>query len=240
MMDAVLLKFLLAHFATDFLLQPGSWVVEKEARGIRSGKLYLHVLVYGALNLLLIWDKNWFAATGLLTLSHLVIDAAKLTWQKPHTKRAWFFADQAMHFIAIFLVWYFFAHPNIDWKFLNSTVFLLPVLSLLFLTMPVSIAIKTLIAKWTPGSPDLNSSENYLSLKSAGKYIGIAERILVYVFVLTGNWSAVGFLITAKSVFRFGDLRGASDLKLTEYILIGTLLSFGTAILTAMVSKALL
>ena len=41
----------------------------------------------------------------------------------------------------------------------------------------------------------------------------------------------VGFLIAAKSVFRFGDLSKAKDRKLTEYILIGTLLSFGLAIL---------
>jgi len=37
-------------------------------------------------------------------------------------------------------------------------------------------------------------------------------------------------LIAAKSVFRFGDLSRAKDRKLTEYILIGTFLSFGLAI----------
>lgn len=38
---------------------------------------------------------------------------------------------------------------------------------------------------------------------------------------------AVGFLLAAKSVFRFGDLRDDQDRKRTEYVLIGTLLSFG-------------
>jgi len=41
-------------------------------------------------------------------------------------------------------------------------------------------------------------------------------------------------LIAAKSVFRFGDLRESKNRKLTEYILIGTLLSFGIAIATGM------
>jgi hypothetical protein len=44
------------------------------------------------------------------------------------------------------------------------------------------------------------------------------------------QWSAIGLLITAKSVFRFGDLSKAKNRKLTEYVLIGTLLSFGIAI----------
>lgn len=70
------------------------------------------------------------------------------------------------------------------------------------------------------------------SLKDAGRYIGMLERMLVFVFIITNHWEAVGFLITAKSVFRFGDLKESKHRKLTEYILIGTLISFGIAILT--------
>jgi hypothetical protein len=54
------------------------------------------------------------------------------------------------------------------------------------------------------------------------------------VFVITGKWEAIGFLLAAKSVFRFGDLRKSKDRKLTEYILIGTLISFGISILTGL------
>jgi uncharacterized membrane protein (DUF373 family) len=43
--------------------------------------------------------------------------------------------------------------------------------------------------------------------------------------------------LAAKSIFRFGDLKESKDVKLTEYILIGTLLSFGLGILCAMVYK---
>jgi hypothetical protein len=56
---------------------------------------------------------------------------------------------------------------------------------------------------------------------------------------VTSNWQAIGFLIAAKSVFRFGDLSQSKDRKLTEYILIGTLLSFGIAITTGLVVVAL-
>lgn len=68
------------------------------------------------------------------------------------------------------------------------------------------------------------------SLKSAGKYIGVLERIFVFGFIILNQWSAIGVLIAAKSVFRFGDLSRAKDRKLTEYMLIGSLLSFGLAI----------
>ena len=73
------------------------------------------------------------------------------------------------------------------------------------------------------------------SLKDAGKYIGVLERVLVFIFIVVGHWEAVGFLITAKSVFRFGDLTASKERKLTEYILIGTLISFGIAIVISLV-----
>jgi hypothetical protein len=52
-------------------------------------------------------------------------------------------------------------------------------------------------------------------------------------------WEGIGFLLAAKSIFRFGDLKDKQDIKLTEYILIGTLLSFGIGILSALVYQNL-
>jgi hypothetical protein len=83
-------------------------------------------------------------------------------------------------------------------------------------------------------SQSLND-DNYESLNNAGKYIGMLERLFVFVFVITGHWEGIGFLLAAKSVFRFGDLKESRDRKLTEYILIGTLISFGIAIGVGMV-----
>ena len=89
---------------------------------------------------------------------------------------------------------------------------------------------KTIFTKW-----DISKyTEDNESLKDAGKYIGILERLLVFIFIIVGHWEAVGFLITAKSVFRFGDLTSTKERKLTEYILIGTLISFGIAIIVSL------
>lgn len=95
------------------------------------------------------------------------------------------------------------------------------------ITSVSAIIIKVFITQWSPES----KKENDASLAKAGRYIGILERLFVFIFVATNHWEAIGFLLAAKSVFRFGDLTSSKDRKLTEYILIGTLLSFGLAIL---------
>ena len=113
---------------------------------------------------------------------------------------------------------------NIDTLFDAKTLLFLT--SLLCITKVSSIIMKTIISKW-----DLKEYTEEASLENAGAYIGILERLFVFMFIITNHWEGVGFLIAAKSVFRFGDLSKAKDRKLTEYILIGTLLSFGLAIL---------
>ncbi|MBP6234658.1 MAG: hypothetical protein KA270_13870 [Saprospiraceae bacterium] len=62
------------------------------------------------------------------------------------------------------------------------------------------------------------------------------ERSFVFMFILANRWEAVGFFLAAKSVFRFGDLKESKDRKPTEYILLGTLLSFGIAIVISMLT----
>ena len=63
------------------------------------------------------------------------------------------------------------------------------------------------------------------SLPLAGQSIGMLERVLMLTFILLDQFAGLGFLIAAKSVFRFGDLSASKDKKLTEYVMLGTLLS---------------
>ena len=67
-------------------------------------------------------------------------------------------------------------------------------------------------------------------LPSGGKLIGLLERGLIYVMILAGQPAGIGFLIAAKSVLRF---EATSDEKKAEYVIIGTLASFGWAMITA-------
>jgi len=112
---------------------------------------------------------------------------------------------------------------------------LLFILAFLLVTFVSSVVVKTIMSTW-----DLKEDNADESLDHAGKYIGIIERLFVFGFILLHQWSAIGFLIAAKSVFRFSDLSRAKDRKLTEYILIGTLLSFGLAVIIGFVYQYIL
>jgi hypothetical protein len=78
-----------------------------------------------------------------------------------------------------------------------------------------------------PWRAQLKSQEG---LAKAGMWIGCLERFLVLTFVLLNRYEAIGFLVAAKSIFRFGEIRDSSHRKEAEYILVGTMLSFAIAI----------
>ncbi len=62
----------------------------------------------------------------------------------------------------------------------------------------------------------------------------------MFTFIYTGNVEGIGFLLAAKSVFRFGELNRTQDIKVTEYVLIGTFVSFTIAIVLGFGAKWLI
>ena len=227
------LQLLFAHFLGDFLFQPYSWVKDKERRKLASPKLYFHILIHIALSFLFIWDLRLWYIPLIIGISHLIIDASKLLLQNGRNNRLLFFIDQALHILVIgFIVLLFTETIEVIEV---PTEFWLYLLGAFLVTNPASISIKTIISVYTPKT-EIEEDE---SLNNAGTYIGILERLLVYIFIITNHWEGVGFLIAAKSIFRFSDLTQSKDRKLTEYILIGTLLSFGIAIGIALLINGL-
>lgn len=222
----ILIKLLLAHFTGDFFLQPNAWVKAKEEKKLKAYQLYLHAFLHGILIMLLIWNWSFIKWALLIVIIHLIIDAVKIAVQSDKTKRSFFFVDQCLHITTLYLIWLWYQGTCFPFAAVTNQHSLLLITGIFILTLPTSVSIKIFISKWAPDSGN-NESE---SLQSAGKYIGILERLFVFLFVIVHHWEAIGFLLAAKSVFRFGDLRGANDRKLTEYILIGTFISFATAI----------
>ncbi len=232
----LLTKLLLAHIIADFMLQPQSWVLEKEVKKAKSLKLYLHIVIHIVVMSLIVWDVSKIPVILIIAAIHLIIDVIKLYLQNDKNKRFLFFIDQLLHIITIVIAYVIVSSTalNLDTLFTENNLLLLT--CILFLTTPVSIIMRTIFSKWN--IEDITKDNQ--SLEDAGKYIGILERILVFIFIISNHWEAVGFLITAKSVFRFGDLKESKHRKLTEYILIGTLISFGIAIVTALIFQNLL
>lgn len=229
----VLVKLILTHLTGDFILQPKSWVEEKEKQGAKSLKLYLHGLIHGALAWLILWDLRYWAVALSIAVVHVGIDMVKLSFQKKNNKTGWFLMDQLLHALSIVVLWYLFFNPDIPIGVLaENQQFWIYLTAILFLTVVCGIGIQVLLTNW---AKDIYLDKEK-SLPNAGRYIGILERLLVFLFVVLGRWEAIGFLIAAKSVFRFGDLKDSRNRKLTEYILIGTLFSFGIAIVTGILT----
>lgn len=227
----LLLKLIIAHLVGDFLLQSTAWVKNKEEKKLAAWQLYVHSLLHGALVLLFLWNWQAWKYALLITVIHFIIDSFKLIFQNNRNRRLLFFIDQGIHFISIYSIWLWLEGKPFPLFIFETETFLLLITGIIFLTNPVSFGVKIFISKWTP-EPQGQTKD---SLQSAGKYIGIFERLLVFVFIIIHQWAAIGFLLAAKSVFRFGDLKEAKDRKLTEYVLIGTLLSFGTAIFIGLI-----
>ncbi|UXP31623.1 DUF3307 domain-containing protein [Reichenbachiella agarivorans] len=227
------LKLLLAHLIGDFLLQPNHWVKDKETKQHKSKYLYWHIAIHAAtLLVLLSFNRSYLFAITIIVSSHYLIDLTKIKLSTLLNARVLFFADQTLHLLVLALVIHWQEPYSIDINKLLSEEVLLLAVALLTVTIVTSVIMKIIIAKWQ--LDEAETIPNQQSLDQAGKYIGMLERLFVFGFIVANQWQAIGFLLAAKSVFRFGDLSKSKDRKLTEYILIGTLLSFGFAMLTGL------
>ena len=169
----IFIPLILAHLLGDFLLQPNSWVAAKEKKKLGSVYLYLHVLIHMALVMIFLWDINLWWIAVIVGVTHFIIDGIKLLFQTSKTKRTWFFVDQLLHFavIALLSVVYF---PYFRWDDFFNPESLKLITAAVFLSVPSSIIIKTLISIWTPVTVD-HSKLQTESLVNAGKYIGMLE-----------------------------------------------------------------
>lgn len=228
-------RLLLAHILGDFLLQPDGWVAHRNAHHFRSSRLYLHGLIHFALATAFAWAPYGWLIGLIIGSGHVLLDGLKAAFRQ-HGIAA-FVIDQLLHLAIIGCCWGF-ADGVRDFslrEIINNAQlwWLAAGYALNAFLFPKFIALAT--SKWRrhmPGEHEL--------LYKAGRWIGIIERMMAFTFVLLGQWGAIGFLIAAKSIFRFGDLREGRDKGQTEYMLIGTLLSFGLAIASGIIVQLLL
>ncbi|MFB2119783.1 DUF3307 domain-containing protein [Parapedobacter sp. 2B3] len=233
------LTLLLAHILGDFCFQPSSWVTDKKRYKHKSKRLYTHILIHAALLLLFLgFNTTYWIGFTIVILSHYLIDLAKLHADRNNHTLTYFLIDQALHIAVLALVANCYEPFGIAWENIVSPGYLLFLTTLSLVIFVPAVLIKIVIAQWQPETMDKPGEALFKddeSLVKAGRFIGVLERLFVFLFVITDHWEAIGFLLAAKSIFRFGDLRRGKDRKLTEYVLIGTLLSFGIAILIGLI-----
>lgn len=235
-MTLLFLKLLLAHLVADFVIQPLKWIQDKEQKAFASTGLIFHAGVHAVLYAIAFsFNPEYWLGLVILVVTHYLIDGFKCmagryadNYSRPESmvnRRTFFVIDQLLHLAVIAFVVSLYTTSISEWVVPQEKILAL-LIAVLLLMRVSSIIIKVLISRWAP----LNVYDGDHSLANAGSFIGMLERLFIFVFILTDNWHGIGFLLAAKSVFRFGDLKEAHDRKLTEYILIGTLISFGLAI----------
>jgi hypothetical protein len=225
-----LIKLILAHLLTDFILQPKSWVNDRTEKHFASPKLYLHGCITALLAWIMMGFQYWLPAIIIL-VTHILIDGWK-SYRKNTT--AYFLIDQFLHLLVMTGCWYFifikWSDVQLAWQHLNmQTAAWKMITAFVFLTAPAGILIGQITRQWRDKIDDAES------LANAGKWIGIAERIIIFIFVLNGQFSAIGLLVAAKGIIRFNE-KDRQEIK-TEYLVIGTLMSIGLAIITGLLTR---
>lgn len=227
-MFIVLIKLLCAHLCSDFIFQTDSINNGKRKSGSKGlGYLILHSIIHAFVAYLFVAEWCCWQIPVVILVSHFLIDMIKCKLHKDSLTI--FLTDQFAHIIVIGLLWFFLYGEMGDLSCMvcpfSPKVWFVGMAYILMLK-PSSILLSLFLDKWTP------ASQNTQSLPNAGQWIGYIERLLILTFVLIGSMEGVGFLLAAKSVFRFGELNKAKEIRTTEYVLIGTLASFTVAILT--------
>ncbi|ESU24951.1 hypothetical protein FEDK69T_05080 [Flavobacterium enshiense DK69] len=224
-MFELILKITLAHLLGDFVFQTSSMVNDIENKKFKSKYLYLHGFIHLLLLITVIqFEKQYILPVIILSISHLAIDViTKILIKNKISTIGNLLLDQTLHSITIALFIKHFYNYKIDFNLLFTSQNYLFLIALVCITYVSAILMKKIMELFNYPLP--NSG-----IKDAGKYIGMLERLFIFIFVITNFWEGIGFLLAAKSIFRFGDLKENKEIKLTEYILIGTLLSFGIAI----------
>lgn len=227
-----------AHVIGDFILQSDEDVKTKYRTYILiKHSLILSVLSYLAVGL---WN-NWIIPL-VIFVTHLIIDTIKIRLCKIGLGA--FVVDQLAHLGVIACTVYILFQLSMVatstyWiRELGTCYYIfLVILSGAIVAIyaggvVVGLAVKPLQdqlatslneSKQSSGKSSQTGSRGF---EEGGKVIGQLERALIFLLVLVDQPAAIGFLIAAKSIFRFGEIKEKSNRLEAEYIIIGTLMSF--------------
>ncbi len=224
-MTETLAALLFAHVAADFLFQTNGMVKTKR----RPVTLLLHTVIVLATAQIALGRVDAWEPLALAG-AHIAIDIVK-AYALPD--RLWaFLADQAAHAativaVALYAPGLFAGGIWAPYSWLASAAALAA--GLVLAAQAGGYAVALLVKPFADKAPE--------GLPDGGRLIGILERGIIFLLIMVGHPAGIGFLIAAKSVLRFESAK-AQDAG--EYVIIGTLASFGWAMLAGWATLALL
>jgi hypothetical protein len=202
-----------------------------------SSRLYVHGTLAGAGAYIAIWKWSAFPIFIIVTVTHLAIDIWK-SHQVKGNNLVLFLVDQAAHLIILIICWVIWISGFNPFMKLVTNLFtdykmMLLLLGYVLCIFPVGYIVSFGTERWR----NQIEQEKKSSLTEAGRWIGIIERVVVFTLVLFGRFETIGLVLTAKSILRFSDVEVRKN---TEYVLIGTLISFSLSMLIGLLIKFLI
>ena len=217
------LCLLLAHLVADFVLQTSASCKSKVEKHWRSVHHYIHAGIVFALSWLVSFDLRFWWCALIIGGLHLCIDV----WKSYRADDVvWFSLDQILHlFVLAGVTWLW--NSMCEWRipFGIDAWWVVVTIAVLICWKPSNIFIKLILKHYSVNMPQEKDSGF-----NAGALIGTIERWLILVFVCLQRYDALGLLIAAKSIIRFGD----SQTNKSEYVLAGTLLSIFIAVMAGL------
>lgn len=231
MFKSYYLILLLGHILGDYYFQREKL---SKAKNEKLSALFIHCGVYAILVfavMRLAFFKGFLYAFIFIALSHLIIDLLKFLFINNVSyyesfKRNIYIADQLLHLICIGIGAYMLMNRVVVsysitqiFNTINVDCYMLIKIIILFLLMhkPANITIKKLIEWYKPFESNIEETR-----KSTGAFIGTIERYIILILLFLNQYSAIGLVLTAKSIARYHELENK---EFAEYYLIGTLLS---------------
>lgn len=232
------MSLLFGHFLGDFYFQWDRLAREKQTRW---SSFLIHCLTYGICmgSGLYLWTGGFPMSLCLLaTLIHGFIDLGKrLVQNRNRTVKKkgrgdfrLFLLDQGLHLFTLFLLFLLVPLPSSQpawlaaWRGrgLPAPSRALPFLTgILFLGKPCAIGIRLFLQRFS--FQEEEQSKDDADTVHAGATIGILERMILFFLGSLSQYTAIAFVLTAKSVARFDRIQ--KDRAFAEYYLIGTLTS---------------
>jgi hypothetical protein len=177
-------------------------------------------------------DDHSDYSDGLLALIHAAIDFLK--GLRTEDGIVIFCVDQAAHLLSvIFVASLLPTAPLHSWRIVTT----LGASPLLYLYAGGYIAVVLggghfvqRISGYFLKRIDGAEREQKPGIPEVGKYIGWLERSLILTFLLLGRAEVIGFLVGAKAVIRYPEMKGDDKGHFADYFLLGTMTSVGLAL----------
>lgn len=242
------LIIILGHILGDFYTQTQNLAnkKDKEFKWVMIHGLFYLITLIGII--LPIWSLKLLVIVIIVSISHILVDLCKYIYCRRLIKkltlkveRNIFCIDQLVHIFCIIVISYCMAIYNIEINVISPVknffyvieidkiVLLTWIVAILLINKPANISIQKLLAVYKT-KDGVNKEGN-----NVGRFIGTIERLIMLIFISIGQYSAIGLVLTAKSIARYDKISKEKDFA--EYYLLGTLLSTITVVLVSFIIK---